>query len=122
MAVPIVDAEYSLMQFTNIEYAAAFVAALSRYLSSPEGRVYFRPAAAAEVWSYVAGDTDAIERIDIYLNQIAIKAAKDAFGSISMTEMRRGKHLPRECILLIGAGGVEAWGLEEAQWHIMAER
>ena len=25
-------------------------------------------------------------------------------------------------LLLIGAGGAETWGMEEAQWHILSER
>ena len=120
--MPKADAEYHLLQFTNIYEAAAFVAALSRFLSSPRGGKYLRPSAAAEVWSHVEGAHDAIEHIEIYMNGPAIEAEKDVFTSPSGIETRRGDQMPADCVLLIGAGGTEAWGMEEAQWHIMSDR
>ncbi|MCA0454502.1 MAG: hypothetical protein LCI00_11050 [Chloroflexi bacterium] len=122
MTVPTPAADYTLVQYTDITEAAAFVAALTRYLSSPRGSKYLLPASTAEVWSYVVGEVEAIERIEIYLNVVAVKAVETAFGHLPLSETRRGSQLPADCVQLIGGGGVEAWGVEEAQWHILAER
>ncbi len=120
--MPKADEEYHLLQFTNLNEAAAFVAALSRFLSSPRGGKYLRPSAAAEVWSHVEGEAEAIEHIEIYMNGPAIAAEKDVFTSPSWMETRRGAQMPSDCVLLIGAAGAETWGMEEAQWHILSER
>ena len=121
MAAPNPDAHYHLLRYTDITEAAAFVAALSRFLSSPAGTKYLRPIAPAEVWSLLVGDAEHIRRIDIYLNTPALNAATDSFGRPPVIEKRLGAGIPAHCILLIGAGGVEAWGVEEAQWHLLAE-
>jgi hypothetical protein len=120
--MPMADADYHLLQYTDISEAAAFVAALSRFLTYPPGSKYLSPLAPAEVLSRVLGTGEDIERIEVYLNTAALGAVKEAFGQPPRVERRRGDQLPKDCILLIGAGGVEAWGVEEAQWHILAER
>ncbi len=122
MAVPKSDAIYHMLEFTDLGDAAAFVAALSRFLSSPRGGKYLRPSAAAEVWSHLEGEADAIERIEIYMNGPAIEAEKDVFTSPSWMETRRGDQMPVDCVLLISAGGSETWGMEEAQWHILSDQ
>jgi len=122
VAIPTADAEYHLLHYTDINEAAAFVAALSRFLSSPQGSTYFRPSAAAEVWSRVIGSADSIEHIEVYLNNSALAAALEAFGGFLGVVTLRGNLMPKDCVALIGAGGAEAWGLEEAQWHLMSER
>ncbi len=122
MTKPTADAEYFLVLFTDITEAAAFVAGLTRYLSSPQGSKYLRPSAAAEVWSFVISEATAIERIEVYLNAPALDAVRNTFGRLPAVDILRGSQLPPDCILLIGAGGVEEWGVEEAQWHILSER
>ena len=67
------------------------------------------------------GSAEAIERIEIYMNAVAVEAVTDAFGRPQVAAKKLGEHVPPESILLIGAGGVEAWGLDEAQWHILSE-
>ena len=122
MAVPMIDPEYHVLRYTNIIEAAAFVAVMTQFLSNPQGSKYLRPLAPAEVWSDVVGTADAIERVDIYLNASAYEAMQDLFVGAPLTEKWSGDDLPADCVLLIGAGGVEAWGVEEAQWHMMSER
>ena len=122
MAIPTADAEYHLLTYTDINEAAAFVAALSRFLSSPQGSKYFRPSAPAEVWSRVLGPAYDIERIEVYLNASAVAAVTELFLRPPSFEKLRGSQMPLDCISLIGAGGAEAWGLEEAQWHMLSER
>ncbi len=122
MAVPKADAVYHMLEFRDLSDAAGFVAALSRFLSSPRGGRYLRPSAAAEVWSHVEGEDGTIERVEIYMNGPAIEAEKDVFTSPEWVESRRGDQMPEDCVLLIGAGGSEAWGKEEAEWHILSER
>lgn len=122
MAAPKPDAIYHMLEFTDLSDAAEFVAALSWFLSSPRGGKYLRPTAAAEVWSHVVGEGGFIERIEIYMNGPAIEAEKDVFTTPAWVETRRGDQMPADCVLLIGAGGSEAWGKEEAEWHILSER
>ena len=121
MAVPIADFEYHWMQFTDLTIAATFVAALTRFLASSRGSKYLRPSASAEVWSYVLGTAEDIERIDIYMNDVAMNAVKESMGKAPLSQKRRGSQLQPDCILLIGGGGVEEWGTEEAQWHLLSE-
>ena len=115
------DAMYHLLEYRDITEAAAFVAALSRFLSYPPGSKYLAPVAPAEVLSHLLGSMEGIDLIEVYLNATALEAVKEAFGPPPTTKIRRGDQLPKGVILLIGAGGVEAWGVEEAQWHILAE-
>ena len=122
MTKPIADAAYHLLQYDDISEAAGFVAVLTHFLSNPQGSKYLRPAAPAEVWSYVLGIGNDIERVDIYMNPSAYAAVGELFVRAPVTQKRRGDDLPTDCVLLIGAGGVEAWGVEEAQWHMMSER
>jgi len=119
--MPMTDARYHLLEYRDITEAAAFVAALSRFLSYPPGSKYLSPLAPAEVLSRVLGSAEDIELIEVYLNAAALEAVKEVFESPPATKIRRGDQLPKGVILLIGAGGVEAWGVEEAQWHILAD-
>ncbi|MEP6989063.1 MAG: hypothetical protein ABI970_25900 [Chloroflexota bacterium] len=121
MARPKAEAAYYLVQFRDISDAAAFVAALSQFLSYPESIKYLRPSAPAEIWSYILGTAADIELIEVYLNATGLAAMKDSFDELPLFKTVRGDQLPLDCISLIGAGGVEAWGLEEAQWHLLSE-
>jgi hypothetical protein len=121
LASPTADAAYHLVRYTDVIEAAAFVAALSRFLSYPQGNKYLRPVTPAEVWSCLYLKANEIERVEVYLNATALAAVREAFGEPSIVEARRGDQVPTDCILLIGAGGVEAWGVEQAQWHILSE-
>lgn len=122
MTRPTADADYHLLRYADVSEAAAFVAALSRFLSDPRGTHYLRPAAPAEVWSSLSMGTHDIDHVRIYLNTTALEAVTEAFGQTQIIAVQRGKYLPTDCILLIGAGGIEAWGIEQAQWHILSER
>ena len=122
MTNPTADAVYHLLQYDDISEAAGFVAVLTRFLANPQGSKYLRPAAPAEVWSYVIGIGNDIERIDIYMNASGLAAVQELFVRAPVTKKVQGHELQADCVLLIGAGGVEAWGVEEAQWHIMSER
>ena len=51
LAMPMADAVYHLLQYTDITEAASFVAALSRFLTYPPGSKYLSPLAPAEVLS-----------------------------------------------------------------------
>lgn len=122
MARPIADGAYHLMRYNDVSEAAAFVAALSRFLSYPQGSKYLRPATPAEVWSCLYVKADEIVQVEVYLNTTALAAVREAFGAPALFGTHRGDEMPNDCVLLIGAGGVEAWGLEQAQWHILSER
>lgn len=121
MTMPTADAAYYLLQYTDIVEASTFVAVLTHFLSNPQGSKYLRPSAPAEVWSQVLGNAGDIKRVDIYMNNSAREAVRELFIRAPQMTIRRGSDVPADCVLLIGAGGVEAWGVEEAQWHILSE-
>ena len=51
MSVPAAELEYHVLAFERTNEAAAFVAALSRYLNSPAGAAFVNAPATVEVWS-----------------------------------------------------------------------
>ena len=105
------------LHFTHRSEAAAFVAALSRFLDSPRGARYLVPPGAAEVWSHAAHPHGAV---DVYLNAAALAAATAAFAPVIVAGTRKAAELPANGKLMIGAAQLPVWGLEEAE-RVLAE-
>ena len=109
------EARYHRIGFEKMMEAAAFVAALSRFLASPAGHPYRESALPAEVrgrpWS-----TDGFE---LYLSERALAAAATVFSPVPVTEICPRGALPSGCVLVLDAA-VSAWGLGEAQEHLSA--
>jgi hypothetical protein len=106
------DREYHLIEFARTVEAAAFIAALSRVLSSPAGAPWMRSSEPVEVWSHRPDGSDTVE---VYLSGPAVGAARAAFAPVPVSSIRRGDALPASCDLVIGGGRTPAWGLADAE-------
>ncbi len=102
------------LRFDTSREAAAFVAALSRVLAGPR-----RGAAAPvpEVWCarHATGAP-----VEILLNDAALAAAESVFAPVPATRLVRGDTLASSDALVIGAGALEAWGVDEAERRLHA--
>jgi len=101
--------EFHVMEFAHHDEAAAFVAALSRFLDSP------KPTAAqgssVEVW---ARSPVRSETVKLYLNDAALQAARTAFSAVAVRDTIAGDALPDESFLIIEGGVTPAWAAAEA--------
>jgi hypothetical protein len=96
------------MEFAHHDEAAAFVAALSRFLQSPKSAA---PQSTAEVW---ARSPVRSETVKLYLNDGALEAARTAFSPVPVRNTVAGDALPDESFLIIEGGVTPAWGAAEA--------
>lgn len=100
--------EFHVLEFDHHDEAAAFVAALSRFVNSPANSgVRTR---ALEVW---ARSPVRQESVKLYLNDLALTAAQVAFAPLPTHKTVSRQSLPDECFLIIG-DGTGSWGAEEA--------
>ena len=118
MNAPAADHEYHVLAFARTNEAAAFVAALSRFLNSPPGAGYAQATDAVEVWSYSpAGE----ERIDVYLSVGALAAVSAVFSPVPVVGTLRGDAVAKDAVMIIGGGQRPgAWGLAEAERRLTA--
>jgi hypothetical protein len=117
MTAPAIDRDYHLVRFDDTSDAAAFVAALSRFLCSPVGSWYFEHADILEVWS----SASALGSIELYLSGGALEAASAAFPPVLVDASCRGDALPEDSALMIGGERVSAWGLSDVE-HFFTRR
>jgi hypothetical protein len=118
--------EFHVMEFAHHDEAAAFVAALSRFLVSPRGAGHAespqkalhkrsasgsRRAAPVEVW---ARSPVASEGVALFLSETALVAAKAAFSPVPIARTIRRAALPDESFLIIEGGVTPEWGAAEA--------
>lgn len=100
------------MEFAHHDEAAAFVAALSRFLDSPKSGVGSgRRRSTIEVW---ARSPVASEGVLIFLSGAALKAAESAFSPVPIARTVKRESLADECFLIIEGGVTSAWGAAEA--------
>jgi hypothetical protein len=105
-------AEYHLVRFSGRTASAAFLAALSRFLDSPDGSGFLEPPEPAEVWI----DARILRTfVDVYLSASALLAARAAFAPVPVSGTVPGVALADGCVLVIGAGRSPAWGMAEAE-------
>jgi hypothetical protein len=102
--------KFHVMEFAHHDEAAAFVAALSRFLVSPRGGSGGR-GPAVEVW---ARSPIASEGVLLFLSGTALDAAKDAFSPVPIVRTVKRESLPDESFLIIEGGVTPAWGAAEA--------
>jgi N-acetylglutamate synthase-like GNAT family acetyltransferase len=101
--------DFHVMEFAHHDEAAAFVAALSRFLESPDsGR---GPGSGVEVW---ARSPVSSEGVRLFLSDEALAAAQTAFSPVPVRRTVRGDSLPDESFLIIEGGVTPAWGAAEA--------
>jgi hypothetical protein len=104
--------EFHVMEFEHHDEAAAFVAALSRFLVSPKGSAAgARKPPPLEVW---ARSPVASEGVLLFLSNTALVAAKKAFSPVPIVRTIKSGSLPDECFLIIEGGVTPAWGAAEA--------
>lgn len=132
------------MEFAHHDEAAAFVAALSRYLDSPRiaaaaaakpkkgtatgaspKRKKSGAAGTSKSKKGVAGSSNpkievwarspvASEGVLLFLSATALAAAESAFSPVPVTRTIKREALPDECFLIIEGGVTPAWGAAEA--------
>lgn len=108
---------YHRCGFPDRAQAAAFVAALSRFVRSPRGTRYRDSTHAAIVWSRTRDDSDGV---DLYLSDAALRATIEAFGAPTVLETVDRTALPPECALLF-ASTSPAWGTERADERLRGD-
>jgi hypothetical protein len=102
--------KFHVMEFAHHDEAAAFVAALSRFLHSPAG-IGDAQQSRIEVW---ARSPVAAEGVLLFLSDTALRAAKDAFSPVPIARTIKRESLPDESFLIIEGGVTPAWGAAEA--------
>ena len=93
-----------------VDEAAAFVAALSRFLASPTGSDLAHGPEAVEVRAHVERDW-----VTIYLSEPAYAAAVGAFSPMPFTTPISIEVLPRGTHLIYRGPNIAPWGLDEAR-------
>jgi hypothetical protein len=99
--------EFHVLEFEHHDEAAAFVAALSRYLSSPANVGQQK---SSEVW---ARSPVHRESVKLFLSDGALAAATAAFSPLPSHKIVSRQSLPDESFLIIG-DNTAAWGADEA--------
>ena len=108
--------EFHVMEFAHHDEAAAFVAALSRFLDSPQaGSALAGPTSlkrsSVEVWARSAVRAEGVR---LFLSDKALEAAQSAFSPVPVVKIVQRGSLPDECFLIIEGGVTPAWGATEA--------
>jgi hypothetical protein len=103
--------EFHTMEFSHHDAAAAFVAALSRFLDSSKGDVFAGRRSSVEVWARSAVGSEAVR---LFLSDKALEMAEAAFSPVPVTKVVSRASLPAESFLIIEGGVTPAWGVEEA--------
>ena len=108
------------MEFAHHDEAAAFVAALSRLLDSPQAGPPPLPPPSArpsaiEVW---ARSAVASEGVRLFLSDNALKIAKEAFSPVPIVRTIKRASLPDDSFLIIQGGVSSAWGVAEASTRL----
>jgi GNAT superfamily N-acetyltransferase len=113
------DAEdFHVMEFAHHDEAAAFVAALSRFLDSPRAPAPETRVTPIEVW---ARSPVASEGVRLFLSATALDAARNAFSPVSIVRTVTRDALPDESFLIIEAGVTPAWGAAEASARLSSQ-
>ena len=114
MRIPIAAQQYHVAHFDHTTEAAAFVAALTRFLDSPNGSSFTRESHSLEVWIDSASTRAGVE---VYLSEDALKATTAGFPAPKLSGTRRGDALAPDCALVIG-DSVTLHSMSEAHAHI----
>lgn len=96
---------------------SAFVAALSRFLASPDGRAFSGPASEALVWHDLAPAP--VDAPHVFLSSAALDATIERFQAPNL-ERQSLSDIPPTCAMLYGAGVIPAWGADDARLRLAA--
>ncbi len=106
------ERNFHVVLFAQPVEAAAFVAAMSRFLNSPQAGSAGRSLDAVEVWH---GSTERTDRISLYLSDDALRLANDAFPSVPVTSTILFDALPSNRTIIVKGGHTAAMGMVDAQ-------
>ena len=98
------------LRFAGTDEAAAFIAALSRALNSPERVAAAKTAGSVEVW--IDRDPSQTAAV-VYLSDAALDAAVAAFPPVPALTAVSKDMLPAGCRQVIGDGQHPSWGIAE---------
>jgi len=98
--------------FASTDEAAAFIAALSRALNSPDRVAAAKTTGSVEVWIDRAPSQAAAV---VYLSDAALDAAVAAFPPVPVLTAVPNDMLPAGCRQVIGGGQHPSWGMAEVQ-------
>jgi hypothetical protein len=108
-AKPARDRNYHLLSFNTVVEAEAFVAAFSRFLTSPLGSSIPPDFASLEVWSTIPD-----EGVTLFLDDGAFNVATAAFSRVPVADTVRGKEIPRDASLILSGLSARPRGMDEA--------
>jgi len=100
------------LRFASTDEAAAFIAALSRALNSPDRVAVAKTTGSVEVWIDRAPSQAAAV---VYLSDAALDAAVAAFPPVPVLTAVLNDMLPAGCRQVIGGRQHPSWGMAEVQ-------
>jgi hypothetical protein len=104
---------YHRVVFEHVEEAAAFVAALSRFASSPAGSSDDVLAAHESAIDVVAAMSVNAQYIDLYLNDAALAATIRGFGRPAVVDSCLASALPLSRFVLLAQNDRGAYGRDD---------
>ena len=102
--------DYHRVSFDGTEEAAAFVAALSRYLASPAGDACRSSDSPIEI---IAAHDVVPPTIGLYLSAGALRATAAGFGLPDMVDRCRPDELPMDRLVVLGDADRLAYGRDD---------
>ena len=109
---------YHVVQFQRGAEAAAFLAALSRFLNSPAGDSHRSGSQRPEVW---VGANQG-EGVELYLDDAALEAVRNAFSPVPVSrQASRSELVLAGGRLLLGGDDIPAYGVVEIEQLLMKE-
>ena len=105
--------EFHIMRFERLVEAAAFIAALTRFIHSPACSASDLPLDAIQVWGCSTGDANATE---LYLSGAALAASETAFSPVP--RVTKCLELPAAATLVIDGRRTPPLGLVDAQKNL----
>ena len=106
------DDIYHRLTFDHVEDGAAFVAALSRFATSPGNAPSSSSASGASLVALVDRVVGGAH-LDVYLNAAALEATSLGFGAPPVIDTRAGEALPASCIRILREGDRRAYGRDD---------
>jgi len=104
--------DHRVVDFERVDETATFIAALARYLASPQGATFQKEAERIEVSTVVDLVT---QRVAVFVSARAWRAATAAFPSLPPAKTRGRADLPADRMRLIDGRSVKPMGFEEVR-------
>jgi hypothetical protein len=104
--------DHRVVDFARVDEAAAFIAALARYVASPQGEPFQKEGERIEVSALLDLVT---ARVAVFVSASAWRAATAAFKSLPPSTTRARAELPADRMRLIDGRSVKPMGFEEVR-------